>query len=153
MDQGRRMFFKSASIVGIMLSGGLLGSMNVFGAEWKEGSFKAKTLTDAFKQIGVDDFTMSSDVSVSAAEIAENGAVVPVSISSNIPKTEYMAILVEKNPNPLASAFEIPVGTIAEVSTRLKMGETSNVFAMVKADGKWFAAKKEIKVTLGGCGG
>jgi len=79
--------------------------------------------------------------------------VVPVRVTSAIPNTEYMAILVEKNPNPLATAFNLPEGTEANVKTRIKMSETSNVFAMVKADGKWFAASKEIKVTLGGCGG
>lgn len=140
-------------MLGIVVTSGLLSSINVLGAEWVEAGFKAKTLDDAIKKMGVDSYTMSQDVSVSAAEIAENGAVVPVSISSNIPKTEYMAVFVEKNPNPLATAFEIPSGTIAEVSTRIKMGETSNILAVVKADGKWFAAKKEIKVTLGGCGG
>ena len=87
-----------------------------------------------------------------APDIAENGAVVPVGISSTL-KAEQMAILVEKNPSALAAQFYIPAGTDAFVTTRVKMGQTSNVYAVVKADGKWFMSMKEVKVTLGGCGG
>ena len=84
---------------------------------------------------------------------AQNGAVVPFTIVSKIPGTESIALLVEKNPNILAARFDIPAGTEAWVNTRLKMGQTSNVFAVVKADGKFYYAPKEVKVTLGGCGG
>ncbi len=139
--------------MGIAASSGLFRSADVFAAEWQAGSFSAKTLEEAFKQVGVTDYTMSDEVAVKASEIAENGAVVPVRIASKIANTDYMAVFVEKNPNPLATAFDIPKDTIPEVATRIKMGETSNIYAMVKADGKWYAAKKEIKVTLGGCGG
>jgi sulfur-oxidizing protein SoxY len=79
--------------------------------------------------------------------------VVPVGVQSKIPKTEMIAILVEKNPNSLSASFTIPDGTEATVSTRVKMGQTSNVHAVVKAEGKFYYATKEIKVTLGGCGG
>lgn len=153
MNQSRRDVLRSMSLLGLVLSSSVFGSLNVFGAEWKAKNFEAKNLSDALKELGVDKYTMSSDVAVNSAEIAENGAVVPVSISSNIPNTEYMAILVEKNPNPLAVAFNVPEGTDAAITTRVKMGGTSNVYAIVRADGKWFAASKEIKVTLGGCGG
>ncbi|MEO8507797.1 MAG: thiosulfate oxidation carrier protein SoxY, partial [Betaproteobacteria bacterium] len=86
-------------------------------------------------------------------DIAENGAVVPVGVTSTIPKTESIAILVEKNPNMLVAMFDIPAGTEPSLSTRVKMGQSSNVYALVKADGKYYVASKEIKVTLGGCGG
>jgi sulfur-oxidizing protein SoxY len=89
----------------------------------------------------------------STPDIAENGAVVPIGITSNVPKTEAIAILVEKNPNMLAAVFDVPAGTDASLSTRIKMGQTSNVFALVRADGKYYVNSKEIKVTLGGCGG
>ena len=92
-------------------------------------------------------------VFVSTPDIAENGAVVPISITSSLPKTESIAILIEKNPNMLAGSFDIPPGTEPAISTRVKMGQTSNVYALVKADGRYFVASKEIKVTLGGCGG
>ena len=80
-------------------------------------------------------------------------AVVPVGVTSTIPKTESIAILIEKNPNLLAASFDIPAGTDPSISTRVKMGQSSNVYALVKADGKYYVASKEIKVTLGGCGG
>jgi sulfur-oxidizing protein SoxY len=153
MNSSRRDFFRTGSMLGLVIVSSFYGSVNVLAAEWKPNTFGAKSLTDALKELGVDKYTLSNEVSVDSAEIAENGAVVPVSISSAIPNTEYMAILVEKNPNPLAAAFNIPSGTDANILTRVKMGTTSNVYAMVKADGKWFAASKEIKVTLGGCGG
>lgn len=153
MDQSRRSILKFTTIFGLAVATNLLGSMKVFAAEWKAKSFEAKTMEDALKELGIDKYTMSSDVAVSSAEIAENGAVVPVSVSSAIPNTDYMAILVEKNPSPLSITFNFPEGTETAVTTRVKMGGTSNVFAFVKADGKWFAASKEIKVTLGGCGG
>jgi len=90
---------------------------------------------------------------VSTPDIAENGAVVPVGVTSTVPKTESIAILVEKNPNMLAAVFDIPAGTDPSLSTRIKMGQSSNVYALVKAEGKYYVASKEIKVTLGGCGG
>ena len=77
----------------------------------------------------------------------------PIGVNSAIPKTESIAILIEKNPNTLAALFDIPQGTEPALSTRVKMGQTSNVYALVKADGKYYVASKEIKVTLGGCGG
>jgi sulfur-oxidizing protein SoxY len=89
----------------------------------------------------------------STPDIAENGAVVPIGITSNVPKTESIAILIEKNPNMLAAVFDVPPGTEPTLSTRIKMQQTSNVYALVKADGKYHVASKEIKVTLGGCGG
>lgn len=154
MDLARRNALKMFSIVSIATAGSVIGfPMKAFAAEWKASNFEAKGLENALKELGVDSYTMSPDVVVSSAEIAENGAVVPVSISSAIPNTEYMAVLIEKNPNPLSVAFNIPAGTEAAFTTRVKMGETSNIYALVKANGKWFAASKEVKVTLGGCGG
>ena len=90
---------------------------------------------------------------ITAPDIAENGAVVPVSVVSAIPGTQSIAILIEKNPNMLAAVFDLPDGTDPSVTTRIKMAQTSNVYALVKADGKYHVASKEIKVTLGGCGG
>ena len=87
-----------------------------------------------------------------APDIAENGAVVPVGINTTL-KAQQMAILVEKNPSALAAQFFIPSGTEPFMTTRIKMGQTSNVYALVKADGKWYMSSKEVKVTLGGCGG
>ena len=86
-------------------------------------------------------------------DIAENGALVPITVTSSLPKTESIAILVEKNPNSLAANFNVLAGMDPFISTRVKMGQTSDIYALVKADGRYYYAKKEIKVTIGGCGG
>ena len=122
-------------------------------AAWPQAAFDAKTLADAVKALGGGAPAESKDVTITGPDIAENGAVVPVGVVSNIPKTEYIAIMIEKNPNMLAASFTLPEGTLADVQTRVKMGQTSDVYAVVKADGKFYMSKKEIKVTLGGCGG
>jgi sulfur-oxidizing protein SoxY len=105
------------------------------------------------KALGAGAPVESKDITIIGPDIAENGAVVPIGVQSSIPKTESIAILVEKNPNMLAGVFDIPAGTDPSVTTRIKMGQSSNVHALVKADGKYYVATKEIKVTLGGCGG
>ena len=109
-------------------------------------------MDDVFKILGAGSPDKSGAVTLNAPDIAENGAVVPVGITTTL-KAEQMAILVEKNPSALAAQFFIPAGTEPFVTTRIKMGQTSNVYALVKADGKWSMAVKEVKVTLGGCGG
>ncbi|MDZ4355133.1 MAG: thiosulfate oxidation carrier protein SoxY [Variovorax sp.] len=114
--------------------------------------FEVKTLAEALKAVGGTPAT-SDQVTVVAPDIAENGAVVPVGATSKLPNTTEIYLIVEKNPMPLSAGFVIPAGTAADVQTRLKMGQSSNVVAVVKADGKLFSASKETKVTLGGCGG
>jgi sulfur-oxidizing protein SoxY len=153
MNQNRRDALRIGSILGLAITAGLLTPSDVFAADWQANVFDAKSLEAALKAMGGDTFTTSKDVAVTGPDIAENGAVVPVSVSSSVPNTQMIAILVEKNPNPLSASFNIPAGTEPAVSTRVKMGGTSNVHALVKADGKWYVASKEIKVTLGGCGG
>jgi len=112
-----------------------------------------QTVAAEIKKLYADKKFDGGKIKLDVPEIAENGAVVPIGITSNIPKTESIAILVEKNPNMLAAVFDVPAGTDPSLSTRIKMGQSSNVYALVKADGKYFVASKEIKVTLGGCGG
>jgi len=121
---------------------------------WNKNAFEAKTMDETMKAFGGGAPAQSKDIAfLSTPDIAENGAVVPIGVSSAIPKTESIAILIEKNPNMLAASFDIPAGTDPSVTTRVKMGQSSNVYALVKADGKYYVASKEIKVTLGGCGG
>ncbi len=142
------------TVMALMVAAGLIKPGDVFAQEWNKGAFEAKNLNDTVKALGGASAIESKDISfVNAPDIAENGAVVPVGVQSKIAKTEMVAILVEKNPNSLAAMFTIPDGTEAVVSTRVKMGQTSNIHAVVKADGKFYFATKEIKVTLGGCGG
>ena len=141
-------------VMALAASAGLFKTDRVFAQEWNKSAFEVKTLNDVVKSLGGTTATESKDISfVNAPDIAENGAVVPVGASSKIPKTESISILVEKNPNALSASFMIPDGTDPTITTRVKMGQTSNVYALVKADGKFFYAVKEVKVTLGGCGG
>lgn len=151
MNNTRRTVIKTTSAFGSLIALGLVTQQQAMAAV-DRASFDVKTLADAFKALGGAP-TASDKVSVIAPDIAENGAVVPVGASSSLPNTTEMFLIVEKNPTPLAVGFEIPAGTEASVQTRLKMGQSTDVYAVVKADGKLYMAKKETKVTLGGCGG
>jgi sulfur-oxidizing protein SoxY len=117
-----------------------------------ESAFKAKSLDEFHAAIGGKP-EPSDQIELTTPDIAENGAVVPVSVTSKLPKTEQILIVVEKNPNPMAASFTLPEGTEAFVSTRVKVGQTCNIHALVKADGKFYGTQRETKVTLGGCGG
>ena len=141
-------------VMALAASAGLFKTNSALAAEWNKSAFEVKTLNDVVKALGGTTATESKDISfINAPDIAENGAVVPVGVTSKIPKTESISILVEKNPSALSASFVIPDGTEPMVTTRVKMGQTSNIYALVKADGKFFYAVKEVKVTLGGCGG
>ena len=150
MNSKRRKVLQFTALVSFMAGSGLLSEADA--AEWNKAAFAAKSMDDVMKALGGGTPEKSDAVMLKAPDIAENGAVVPVGITTTL-KATSMAILVEKNPNMLAGYFDLPAGTEPFVTTRVKMGQTSNVYALVKADGKWFSAFKEIKVTLGGCGG
>ncbi len=141
----------SLSLVAAAISAGLIPASAL--ANWNKAAFDGKDLNEVLKAMGGSTAEKSNDITITAPDIAENGMVVPVAVSSKIPNTQSIAILVEKNPRALAATFDIPAGTEANVGTRVKMGQSSNVHALVKAGGKFFVATKEVKVTLGGCGG
>jgi sulfur-oxidizing protein SoxY len=142
------------SLLALVAAAGWLKPEDAAAADWNKAAFDTKSVDDTVKALGGSGSTQSKDITFfSTPDIAENGAVVPIGVTSAIPKTESIAILIEKNPNTLAAVFDIPAGTEPSISTRVKMGQSSNVYALVKADGKYYAASKEIKVTLGGCGG
>jgi sulfur-oxidizing protein SoxY len=122
-------------------------------AAWNEQAFGAKTPADALKGIGAASPAPSKDIVIDAPQIAENGAVVPIEIASNIPGTTAIAVVIEKNPFPLAGRFEFKEGALPFVKVNVKMGETSDVRVVAFAGGKQFSASREIKVTIGGCGG
>ena len=155
MNERRRRFLKiggGAGALALAATAGILRTAPALAAEWNQNAFTAKALNDALKSLGASNLIESKDIVITAPEIAENGAVVPVAVASKIPNTQTISILAEKNPFPLAASFNIAGGGEGYVSTRLKMGETSNVRAVVKADGKFYTAVKEVKVTVGGCG-
>ena len=155
-SNARRDVLKQSAGVTVMIlaaSAGLLRPGQAQAA-WNKVAFDAKGGVDeVVKALGGGAAQQSADVTLTGPDIAENGAVVPLGVTSRLPKTEMMAILVEKNPNALAGMFTVLPDTEPSVSTRVKMAQTSDVFALVKADGKYYFAKKEVKVTLGGCGG
>jgi len=157
MDITRRQALKTGSgvtLLTLLAAAGWLTPGQAVAEEWNAAAFETKSMDETMKAFGGGTPAPSGDITFfSTPDIAENGAVVPVGITSRIPNTQSIAILVEKNPNMLAAVFDIPPGTDTSLSTRIKMGQTSNVYALVKADGKYHVASKEIKVTLGGCGG
>ncbi len=150
MTTTRRDVIKQAGLLALLVSSGMLTAEQAMAAD--APGFEAKTLDAALAAIGGKPAD-SKEVTITSPDIAENGAVVPIAVTSNLPKTEVIYILVEKNPFPLTATFNIPEGTEGYVSTRAKMGESTKVWAVVKADGKLYATSKETKVTLGGCGG
>ena len=157
MNPKRREVLKQGggvTLLTLLAAAGWLAPGAASGQTWNKDAFETHSLDETMKALGGASPVPSKDiVFFSTPDIAENGAVVPIGITSNVPKTEAIAILVEKNPNMLAAVFDVPAGTDASLSTRIKMGQTSNVFALVKADGRYYVNSKEIKVTLGGCGG
>ena len=150
MNNQRRNVLRLTSVIALMASTGLITRAQA--TEWNKAAFEGKNLDDVLKAIGGAKPETSADIIMRAPDIAENGAVVPVGVETKLKATQ-IAILVEKNPSNLAAQFMLPEGAEAFVTTRVKMGQSSNVHALVKADGKWYVATKEIKVTLGGCGG
>ena len=156
MNNNRRVLLKgtfAAGATGLAISDGLLTPKAVLAA-WPKAAFEAKDVSAALTaSLGSADTTKSSDIKLKAPDIAENGAVVPVTVTSKIANTESISIIVAKNAAPLAATFNLGATTKGEVSTRIKMGKTSDVTAVVKAGGKLYSTSKNVKVTIGGCGG
>jgi sulfur-oxidizing protein SoxY len=143
-----------AAVVGVAASAGLLTPQAVFAGAWPKGAFNAKSVDDAVKGLFKDaSMANSGSIKIKAPPIAENGAEVGITVSSSLPKTDSLSILIEKNAQPLAANFSLPAGTDAFVRTRVKIAKTSNVHAVARSNGKLFVAKREVKVTIGGCGG
>ena len=156
MNHKRRVLLKStlaAGATGIAISAGLLTPKAVLAA-WPKAAFEAKDANAALEAaLGSSATAESSDIKMKAPDIAENGAVVPITVDSGIAGTESISIVVKENGTPLAATFNLGADTAGEVSTRIKMAKTSDVTAVVKAGGKLYSTSKNVKVTIGGCGG
>lgn len=145
----------------VIKAGGALGLAALFGAALlrpahaarNEGAFQAKSTVDAMRALGISNAEESGNIVIRAPDIAENGAVVPIDVTSNIPGTTRIAVFIEKNPFPYTGSFDFSAGSVPFVHLRAKMGETSPVRVVVEANGKFYTAAKEVKVTIGGCGG
>jgi sulfur-oxidizing protein SoxY len=150
--QTRRQTLKQSLAVAGML--GATGLFPQFAWAFNKQAFEAKSIADAARAYGAAAPVESKDVTLTAPDIAENGAVVPLGAASTLAGVKHLLLLVEKNPNALVAKFDVSDAIDANVATRAKMGQTSDVFAVaITNDGKAFYAKKEVKVTLGGCGG
>ena len=152
----RRTFLQGSlagSAVAVAVGAGLLSPQTVFAA-WPKAAFEAKSVQDAMTGLfGSADSTASDAIKIKAPDIAENGAVVPVSVDTSLTGVSKIALITEKNANPLAASFDLGSTAKGFISTRLKMSKTSDVIAVVEAGGKRYAARKNVKVTIGGCGG
>ena len=154
MNQSRRNALKTGGgVLALLLAAGIVRPGDALAQQLNQAAFELKTLPEALRALGAPSPAASDAIQIKAPEIAENGAVVPIGVESRLPGTQSITLLIEKNPQPLTASFNIPAGTEPSVSTRVKMGQSSDVYALVKADGKFYVAKKEIKITLGGCGG
>lgn len=154
--QSRRQFLQTASqtALGLAVAAGWLAPVSALAEDWNQAAFEAKSVADVIKALGLSGPPKESDaITLTAPDIAENGAVVPVSISSTLAGAQRIAILIEKNPGTLAAQFNLLPGADAAITTRVKVGQSTDVYGLVLAGNQLYFTKKEVKVTLGGCGG
>ena len=153
----RRLILKGASVLALtglgVLSFDLPAALAAANDKYPEDAFKAKNEADAIKALYGKPAEASDKVKLDAPEIAENGAVVPVSVTTTLPDVTSISFLVSENPVVLVASYKIPAGTMPSVANRIKMAKTSNVIVVVEAGGKVYSTTKEVKVTVGGCGG
>jgi sulfur-oxidizing protein SoxY len=150
MQQTRRFFLNGSLALMALIS----LPRGLWAAVWPQKSFAATKVDQALKALlGSETTTPSDKIKLKVPEIAENGAVVPVTVSSSLENVESISIIVPNNPRPMAATFEIPPGTLPNISSRIKMGETSDVIAVVKTNNGVYSKAIEVKVTIGGCGG
>ena len=151
MQNRRETLKQSFAVAGLL---GATGLFPQFAWAFNKTAFEAKSVADVVKAYGAGAPAESKDVTLTAPDIAENGAVVPMTVASSLPGVKHLLVLVEKNPNALVAKFDVTDAVEPSFATRAKMGQTSNVYAVaITNDGKALYAKKEVKVTLGGCGG
>ena len=152
MQTRRDILRHSAAVAGLLATAGLLPREAQ--AAWNQSAFEAKNVAEAATALGAAAPAESKDVTLTAPDIAENGAVVPMGVATTLPNVKHLLVLVEKNPSPLVAKFDVSESVDPNFLTRAKMGQSSDVYAVaITRDGKALYAKKEVKVTLGGCGG
>jgi sulfur-oxidizing protein SoxY len=148
----RRSALRMLGGLAVAVALGALRPLQALAAEWNKAAFDARAVPDTLKALGIAGVVDSDKIELKAPEIAENGAIVPVEITSAIPGTQTLYVIAEKNPQPLVAQFDLS-GIEPFISTRIKMGESARIRAIVKAGGKFYSASREVKVTIGGCGG
>ena len=151
MTLNRRKFVKQALIAGAV--GTIVSSFNVFAA-WPEKAYKQENISDALHELfGNSKVSKSDKIHIKVPKIAENGAVVPITVKTSLPNVDSISILVEKNPNPLVARFNMQNSKTSDITTRIKLGKKSNVIAVVSSNGRLYSSTEYVKVTRGGCGG
>lgn len=153
VNLGRRNALKTGGglgLFGLLTVAGLIRP-EIASADWLKAAFEAKTIGEALDAMGALVPENSSAIRLTTPEIAENGAVVPITVESSLSRTEQISILVDKNPTMLVASFVIPEGTEGYLTTRIKMAQTASVIALVKVNGKFYRASREVQVTAGGC--
>ena len=155
MDIKRRKFLQVSAMLSFAVGAGILTAEEARAAEaqWNKELFEATDNEGVFKVLGAKDPEKSDKVKLVTPDIAENGAVVPISLSTDLENVTMMAFLIPENPNTMTGVFNIPEGTEPNIATRVKMAKTSDIYGLVKSGDKYYLAQKEVKVTLGGCGG
>jgi len=154
MQTIRRDLLKAGTALAALAAfGGALLKPEAARAAWNQAAFQAKSAQDAMRALGMHDAAESKDIEIRAPDIAENGAVVPIDVTSNIPGTTSISVFIEKNPFPYTGTFDFAAGTVPYVHLRAKLGTSTPVRIVVAANGKYYTAAKEVKVTIGGCGG
>jgi sulfur-oxidizing protein SoxY len=150
----RRLILRGAGSVALIgLGFGNVPALAAANDKYPEDAFKQKSDADAIKALYGKTAEASDKVKLDAPEIAENGAVVPIAVTTTLADVTSISFLVSENPNALAASYIIPAGTMPAIANRLKMAKTCNVIAIVESGGKLYSATKEVKVTVGGCGG
>jgi sulfur-oxidizing protein SoxY len=150
MQTGRRALLKA----GLALAALAALPRTLLAAAWPEPAFKSTAAADALQGLfGTDQTTPSDQITLGVPTIAENGRVVPVEVSTSLENVQSISVVVEKNPRPLAAHFELTPGVVPELQSRIKMGQSSDVMVVVKTDSGLYSTTKEVKVTIGGCGG
>ena len=155
MNTLRRSFLQLAlqtTAAAAAVAAGLGKVTQAVAATWNKSGFESKAVAEVMKSLGATAAVDNAGIVITAPDIAENGAVVPIEVVSRIPNTQSISVIAEKNPFPLAATADFANGAEPYAYVRIKMGQTSNVRAVVKADGKFFTAVKEVKITIGGCG-
>ena len=143
----------AGTLFAVLTGAGLITAEQALAASNDRAAFAATTMEEALTALGAGRPTVTQDIRIQAPDVAENGAVVPVTVASTLPGTTSIALLVERNRTMIAASFILPEGTLPTLNTRIKMAESSNVYALVNAGGRFYMVSREIQVTQGGCGG
>jgi sulfur-oxidizing protein SoxY len=155
VNPSRRTGLRAAGSLGLyaaLAAIGLFEGRAVSAQTFNATLFQAKNLNELIRMLGGASAASSKEILITAPDIAENGAVVPVTVRSQLPRTEQISLLVEKNPDPLAATFQLLEGVEPDLRMNVKMAQTSDVIALIKADGRFYVARREVNVTIGGCG-